>query len=53
MKEETIKWLTYHIDEINNNALSTVISEEDTIKNQELVDEITKCIEWVKTKNQK
>jgi len=47
-KENTIKWLTYHIDEMANNALAQKISEEDTKLNDKIREEILECIEWVK-----
>jgi hypothetical protein len=48
MKQETIKWLEFHLDEIMNNALAQSMSEEDKELNQKDFEEIKKCIEWVK-----
>jgi len=50
MKEKTIKWLEYHIDEIKNNMLGMKMSEEDYELNQKDIDELIKCIKWVKSK---
>lgn len=48
MKNETIKWLQWHLDEIINNSLGQSMSQEDTELNQKEFKEIEKCIEWVK-----
>ena len=48
MKNETIKWLTWHINEINNNALAQNIPKEDKIQNEKMKKEISECIKWVK-----
>jgi len=50
IKEITIKWLYWHINEINNNALSQEISTEDIGLNAKILKEISDCIEWVKSK---
>ena len=49
-KENTIKWLFWHINEINTNALSQEISKEDLMLNEKTLKEISDCIEWVKSK---
>lgn len=50
IKENTIKWLFWHINEINNNALSQELSKEDIALNEKTLKEISDCIEWVKSK---
>ncbi len=50
MKEKTIKWLQYHIDEIESNMLAMKMSEEDYELNQKDIDELKKCIKWVMSK---
>lgn len=50
MKEKTIKWLQHHIDEIESNMLGMKMSEEDYELNQKDIDELKKCIKWLKGK---
>ena len=49
-KEKVIKWLLWHVDEINNNALSQKINEEDEKLNNKDLEELAECIKWVKSK---
>jgi len=48
MKQQTIKYLQWQIDEINNNILGMKMSDEDLEYNKKTIDEITKCIKWLK-----
>ena len=50
MKDKTIKWIQVHIDEINNNALAMKITEEDKKLNDKDLEELYKCIKWLKGK---
>jgi SMC interacting uncharacterized protein involved in chromosome segregation len=50
MKEKTIKYLQWQIDEIKNNLLAMKMSEEDYELNQQEIYELESCIEWVKGK---
>lgn len=50
MKDKTIKYLQWQIDEINNNLLAMKISEEDYELNQQVIYELELCIKWVKGK---
>ena len=50
MKEKTIKYLQWEIDEIEANMLGMKMSEEDYELNQQEIDELKKCIKWVKGK---
>lgn len=50
MKDKTIKYLQWQIDEINNNLLAMKMSEEDYELNQQVIYELELCIKWVKGK---
>lgn len=48
MKKETLKWLGFIQDEFLQNLMSVAHSTEDKKLKQADIDEISKCIEWVK-----
>ena len=47
IKEKTLYWLNWHLDEIHQNELSMEMSNEDKKLNAKLGKEISKCIKWV------
>jgi len=51
MKEKTIKYLQWQIDEINNNLISMKMSEDDYELNMQEIYELDLCIKWVQSIN--
>jgi hypothetical protein len=49
-KENVLKWLKFHQQEIINNQLAMNISKEDEKLNDKIYDEIQECIDYVKEK---
>lgn len=49
-KENVLKWLKFHQNELAQNALAMDISKEDKKQNDIIYDEIQECIDYVKEK---
>lgn len=50
IKENTIKWLLWNVDEINNNHVAMRMPKEDEKLNDKDLKELMECINWVQSK---
>jgi hypothetical protein len=53
IKEKTIKWLSWHMDEINNNILAVKMTTDDKELYYKDLKEIQECIDYVRNKKPK